>query len=63
MSKTKKDPKFELINEIIQLTKVREEYWSYHPSNPNKIDIDGGIKEIDKLILSLEKQIKNLDNG
>ena len=60
MSKTKNDPKMELINEIIQLTKVREEYWSFHPMNKHAVDVQVEIPKIDKIIEDLEDQIKNL---
>ena len=61
MSKTKKDPKVELINEIIQLSKIRDEYWSFHPANPHSVDVNVEIPKIDKTIEELQKKISLLD--
>ena len=56
MSKSEK--KAALVNEIIQLTNIREEYWRYHPSNPNKIDVEKEIIAVDKAISNLEYEIE-----
>jgi len=61
MSKTKKDPKAELINELIQLSKIRDEYWSFHPANPHSVDVNIEIPKIDKAMEEIQKQIALLD--
>lgn len=61
MSKTKKDPKVELINEVLQLSKIRDTYWDYHPENPKSIDVTIEIPKIDKAIEEVENKIENLD--
>ena len=61
MSKTKKDPKAELINELIQLSKIRDEYWSFHPANPHSVDVNIEIPKIDKVMEELQKEIALLD--
>ena len=61
MSKTKTDPKAELINEIIQLSKIRDEYWSYHPANPHSVDVSIEIPKIDKAIEEVQIQIAQLE--
>ena len=61
MSKTKNDPKAELINEIIQLSQIRDEYWSYHPANPHSIDVNIEIPRIDKAIEEIQNKITLLD--
>jgi len=61
MSKTKKDPKVELINEIIQLSKIRDEYWSFHPANPHSVDVNIEIPKIDMEIEELQAKISLLD--
>jgi hypothetical protein len=61
MSKTKKDPKVELINEIIQLSKIRDEYWSFHPANPHSVDVNIEIPKIDMEIAELQAKISLLD--
>tara|TARA_R110000744_G_C19122179_1_gene536078 strand:- start:239 stop:451 length:213 start_codon:yes stop_codon:yes gene_type:complete len=60
MSKTKNDPKLALINEIIQLSKIRDEYWSYHPANPHSVDVAVEIPKIDIAIKEIQDQIENL---
>tara|TARA_R110001592_G_scaffold280361_1_gene547746 strand:- start:9806 stop:9991 length:186 start_codon:yes stop_codon:yes gene_type:complete len=57
MSKTKKDPKAELINELIQLSQIRDEYWSYHPANPHSINVEFEIVKIDKAIEEIQSKI------
>ena len=61
MSKTKKDPKAELINELIQISQIRDEYWSYHPSNPHSVDVTVEIPLIDIEIVKIQKQIEKLN--
>lgn len=61
MSKTKKDPKVELINELIQLSKIRDEYWSYHPANPHSVDVSIEIPKIDETIKEIQNKISLLD--
>ena len=58
---SKPDPKVVLVNEIIQLSNVRDEYWRYHPDNPDRID---GVKElpnIDKAITTAQNKIAELN--
>ena len=61
MSKTKTSPKAELINELIQLSQIRDEYWSFHPANPHSVDVNIEIPKIDKAMEELQHQISLLD--
>ena len=61
MSKTKTSPKAELINELIQLSQIRDEYWSFHPANPHSVDVNIEILKIDKAMEELQQQISLLD--
>tara|TARA_R110000737_G_scaffold347312_2_gene378613 strand:- start:8 stop:196 length:189 start_codon:yes stop_codon:yes gene_type:complete len=61
MSKMKKSPKAELINELIQLSQIRDEYWSYHPANPHSVDVSIEIPKIDKSIEEIQNRITLLD--
>ena len=61
MSKTKTSPKAELINELIQLSQIRDEYWSFHPANPHSVDVNIEIIKIDKAMEELQQQISLLD--
>ena len=53
--------KLALINEIIQLGKIRDEMWSYHPANKNRIDVEVSIPNIDKQVKSLEEEISQIN--
>ena len=61
MSMTKTSPKAELINELIQLSQIRDEYWSFHPANPHSVDVNIEIIKIDKAMEELQHQISLLD--
>jgi hypothetical protein len=54
--------KLALINEIIQLGKIRDEMWSYHPANKDRIDVEVQIPNIDKKVKSLEEEISQINN-
>jgi len=61
MSKEVNNPKIEMINELIFLTKIGEELWSYHPENPNKIDTEKQYHIIQGKITKLQDEISKLD--
>ncbi len=62
MSKENKtDPKIEMINEIIFLTKVSTEMWQYHPNNPNQIDVEDEYSQIQDKIVKLQQSIELLN--
>ena len=58
MSKEVNDPKISLVNELIFLTKISEELWSYHPENPNKIDVEKQYYTIQGKIEKLQEEIE-----
>lgn len=60
MSKTKTDLKAEMINELIQLSQIRDEYWSYHPMNKHSVDVTVEIPKIDSAIEALQIKIDKL---
>ena len=57
MLKEVNDPKIEKINEVIFLTKISEELWSYHPDNPNQIDVEDQYSKIQGKITKLQEEI------
>ena len=61
MSQKVNDPKIELVNELILLTKVTEELWSYHPENPNKIDVEKQYYTVQGRFTKLQDEISKLD--
>ena len=58
---SKPDPKVVLVNEIIQLSNIRDEYWRYHPNNPDRIDVVKELPNIDKAITAAQNKIAELD--
>ena len=48
----------ELKNEIISLTKIEDELWSYHPNNPDRIDVKDSYQKIKDNIYDLELKIE-----
>lgn len=62
MSEKEKDPQVELVNEVIQLSKIRDTYWDYHPSNPKSIDVTVEIPKIDKAIEEIEIKLNTIIN-
>ncbi len=42
----KPDPKVEKVNDLVAVITIMEDYWRFHPANPNKEDV---VKEYDKL--------------
>ena len=58
---SKPDPKVVLVNEIIQLSNIRDEYWRYHPNNPDRIDVVKELPNIDKAITVAQNKIAELD--
>ena len=54
------DPKTEMINEIIFLTKISEELWQYHPRNPDRINVENEYEKINTKITNLQTEIQKL---
>ena len=51
----------ELVNNIIFLTQRMDEMWSYHPDNPNKLDIVGEYKSMKEQIDEYQNQLDDLE--
>ena len=53
--------KVELVNDLVAITTVMDEIWSYHPENPNKKDIVGEYNQLLKIKGDIENEIAELD--
>ena len=53
--------KVELVNDLVAITTVMDEIWSYHPENPNKKDIIGEYNQLLKIKGDIENEIAELD--
>jgi hypothetical protein len=52
--------KIELVNDLVAITTVMDELWSYHPENPNKKDIVGEYNQLLKIKGDIENEIAEL---
>ena len=52
--------KVELVNDLVAITTVMDELWSYHPENPNKKDIVGEYNQLLKIKGDIENEIAEL---
>ena len=53
--------KTELINDLMATVTIQEELWSYHPDNPNKVDITVEYKKLSDIKDDIEKEIEDID--
>ena len=61
VNENKPDPRVEKINDLAAVVTIMEDYWRFHPTNPDKLDI---VKEYDQLEAikdQIEKEIEELD--
>ena len=68
MSKTKKElkeeqnhKKSELINDLVATITVMEEYWRFHPDNPEKQDVVSEYVKLEEMKADIEKELAGLD--
>jgi len=52
--------KVELVNDLVAITTVMDEIWSYHPENSNKKDIVGEYNQLLKIKGDIENEIAEL---
>lgn len=56
-------PKNDLMEDILAVNTVIEEVWNYHPSNPNKADIEEEYKKLLEIKSDLQKELVELENS
>jgi translation initiation factor IF-2 len=61
MTEKVKNPKIEMINEIIFLNKIASEMWQYHPNNPQQINVVTEYQQVQDKIEELQNKISELD--
>ena len=61
MTEKVKNPKIEMINEIIFLNKIASEMWQYHPNNPQQINVVTEYQQVQDKIEELQNKISKLD--
>jgi len=56
-------PKNDLMEDILAVNTVIEEVWNYHPSNPNKADIEEEYDKRLEIKSDLQKELVELENS
>ena len=51
-----------LMEDILAVNTVIEEVWNYHPSNPNKADIEEEYQKLLEIKSDLQKELVELEN-
>jgi|TARA_R110001606_G_scaffold25647_1_gene83233 hypothetical protein len=53
--------KNDLMEDILAVNTVIEEVWNYHPSNPNKADIEEEYEKLLEIKSDLQKELVELE--
>jgi len=56
-------PKNDLMEDILAVNTVIEEVWNYHPSNPNKANIEEEYEKLLEIKSDLQKELVELENS
>ncbi len=54
--------KSSLIDDLMAVSTIMEEIWSYHPDNPNKKDIVTEYNHLLKMKSDIESELKELED-
>jgi len=54
--------KSQLVNDIINLSRLIDEMYVYHPDNPDRVDVVEETERIKQIISDLSAQIDELDS-
>ena len=55
--------KNDLMEDILAVNTVIEEVWNYHPSNPNKADIEEEYEKLLEIKSDLQKELVELEKS
>lgn len=55
--------KNDLMEDILAVNTVIEEVWNYHPSNPNKANIEEEYEKLLEIKSDLQKELVELENS
>ena len=53
-----KNKERDMINDIISITTIMEDYWRFHPDNPKKVDLLSEYKSLEELRDKTETELK-----
>jgi|TARA_B110000438_G_scaffold73404_2_gene73510 hypothetical protein len=57
----KPDPKAEKINDLMAVVTIMEDYWRFHPANPDKQDVVVEYDQLKAIKDKIEKEIEDID--
>ena len=53
----KMEDKVELVNQLVLLINIQEKVWTYHPDNPNQIDIKEEYSRLQEEIADITSRL------
>jgi hypothetical protein len=53
--------KSNLINDLVAVSTIMEDYWRFHPANPNKLNIVEEHRQLEAIKEKIELDLKKLD--
>ena len=48
----------DMINDIISISTIMDDYWRFHPDNPQKVDLVNEYKSLEKLKSDTEAELE-----
>ena len=54
------DPKIELVNDLIAITTIMEDYWRFHPANEKQEDVVAEYAKLEAIKLKIEVDLGQL---
>tara|TARA_B100000768_G_scaffold53104_1_gene51587 strand:- start:1519 stop:1785 length:267 start_codon:yes stop_codon:yes gene_type:complete len=57
----KPDPKAEKINDLMAVVTIMEDYWRFHPANPDQQDVVVEYDQLKAIKDKIEKEIEDID--
>ena len=57
----KPDPKIEKMNDLIAVVTIMEDYYRFHPANPDQINIVEEYRQIEAIKENIEEELKQID--
>lgn len=57
----KPDPKIEAINDLMAVSTIMEDYWRFHPANPQQENVVEEYAKLEAIKAKIEEDINKLD--
>ena len=56
-----RDPRVELVNDLMAVSTIMEDYYRFHPANPKQENVVEEYAKLEAIKTSIEEDINNLD--